>query len=356
MYLRVGENIHLQHIADQTTQSAQRLFISNFIKKISTAANMAAKNNLISKKKMITAADSAKSAIAANAVNAARAAKVEGGVTKVTRAAQADAAAANAVNIETKINNGETAINKVAQIEATPSHAAEKNAPIANVTKAEPIIVNTTKNEVVAAEKIEALQAEASTAETFGTASITTLIDKQSVEKMIMELSNAVQKELPNIKQIFNDCKGIKKSSNRMLKVDINHIWEMKLKWKGDRATGMGGFHHDPNQMVEKCGIFEFRNKVKGKFGCYSADIYLNDHFVDTKTFFPADWTREKVAEKIREAYINFNQSNAIADIERDGKYFISGFTQEGIEIHMYFTPKDLMTTAYINIETYTNI
>jgi hypothetical protein len=67
-------------------------------------------------------------------------------------------------------------------------------------------------------------------------------------------------------------------------------------------------------------------------------------------TFFPADWSRKKVIEKICEAYENFLKSGVLPREEK-GKYVIEGFINEGIKIRMYITKNGVLKTAYPLLE-----
>jgi hypothetical protein len=98
---------------------------------------------------------------------------------------------------------------------------------------------------------------------------------------------------------------------------------------------------------IENSGILKFVRKGVEKHGCYMADIFLNDSRVPDKTFFPQSWSREKVINKIYEAYENSVKSGMVPQLGRSGKYRINGFTNEGIEIEMYFTKNGQMATAY---------
>jgi hypothetical protein len=63
-------------------------------------------------------------------------------------------------------------------------------------------------------------------------------------------------------------------------------------------------------------------------------------------TFFPSHWSRKQVIEKIYEAYDNFRKSG-VEPLIRDGKYYIEGAIQEGVDIAMYITKNGEIKTAY---------
>ena len=97
---------------------------------------------------------------------------------------------------------------------------------------------------------------------------------------------------------------------------------------------------------VEKSNVFKFLNKVINENGCYSADIIVDGKKFE-KTFFPQHWSQKEVADKIYEAYYNSIKNGTPLELGRGGKYFIKGYTNEGIKIEMYITQKGLITTAY---------
>jgi hypothetical protein len=64
-------------------------------------------------------------------------------------------------------------------------------------------------------------------------------------------------------------------------------------------------------------------------------------------TFFPADWSREKVVDKIYEAYNSFIKSGMKPTATKDNKYLIKGMIEEGFEIEMRITKNGHVVTAY---------
>jgi hypothetical protein len=77
------------------------------------------------------------------------------------------------------------------------------------------------------------------------------------------------------------------------------------------------------------------------------ASLYSAGEIKRGKTFFPSDWSREKVISAIYEVYENFIQSGVRPLLAKDGKYELSGFTKEGIKIEMYITQNGTIATAY---------
>jgi len=91
-----------------------------------------------------------------------------------------------------------------------------------------------------------------------------------------------------------------------------------------------------------------FINKEYNKHNCYITELIIDNNLrVPNRTFFPSDWTHEKVISKINEAYNNFKKSNITPVLNWKGKYTIRGFTKEGIEIEMIMTQNAEIQTAY---------
>ena len=91
----------------------------------------------------------------------------------------------------------------------------------------------------------------------------------------------------------------------------------------------------------------KFISKDFGKYECYIAQLLIDDLCVPNRTFFPAEWPREKVMNKILEAYNNFKNHGSTPILNRKEQYIVRGFTEEGIEIEMLFTRDGEMKTAY---------
>jgi hypothetical protein len=99
---------------------------------------------------------------------------------------------------------------------------------------------------------------------------------------------------------------------------------------------------------MEQNDSINFINKEYGKYDCYIAELVIDNYLhASNRTFFPADWTQEKIVNKINEAYDNFKASNETPILNRKQKYTIRGFTKENIEIEMIFTTDGKMKTAY---------
>ncbi len=162
------------------------------------------------------------------------------------------------------------------------------------------------------------------------------------------------KKELDSLKNVFGNHRyGFAECKNQKVQLPYEHIFTLEgLGWsKKGRVSGIGGFHHDLKGAVKNSGAVQFIEKGIEKNGCYLTDLVIDGSRIPNKTFFPQHWSREEVVRKIGEAYDDFIKSGAIAKKESGGKYIISGFTSEGIEIEMYITKNGQITTAYPIVE-----
>jgi hypothetical protein len=92
---------------------------------------------------------------------------------------------------------------------------------------------------------------------------------------------------------------------------------------------------------------FEFVNKTIDEHGFYTVEMRHLGQKVKFSSFFPAEWSREKVINKIYEAYDNFMKNGANARQLPNGRYLAQGLTSEGIKIDMHITKEAVMKTAY---------
>jgi hypothetical protein len=132
------------------------------------------------------------------------------------------------------------------------------------------------------------------------------------------------------------------------IKIAHEHILGMELNVSDKGVVTIGGFHHDPMRYVDTSGFFELVDRVNLPSGVYGGQLKYQGYTVKYEaSFFPSHWSREKVVDKIYEAYNYFVKSKAALKTERDGKYLITGFTSEGIEIKMHMTKNGVITSAY---------
>ncbi|HJZ23006.1 MAG TPA: EndoU domain-containing protein [Candidatus Babeliales bacterium] len=77
-----------------------------------------------------------------------------------------------------------------------------------------------------------------------------------------------------------------------------------------------------------------------------SKDIYRGYKKIIGKAFFPAEWSRQEVIDKILEAYDNYQEKGTIRSMP-DGKHRIKSVTNDGVEIIMYITKNAELKMAY---------
>ncbi len=91
-----------------------------------------------------------------------------------------------------------------------------------------------------------------------------------------------------------------------------------------------------------------FINKEFNEHNCYIAELIVDNNLrVPNRTFFPAEWSPEKVISKIQEAYSNFQEGETKIPHNYKGRYIVRGFTKEGMEIEMILNIDAEMKTAY---------
>ncbi len=168
-----------------------------------------------------------------------------------------------------------------------------------------------------------------------------------ALETMHAQYMAHLEMELGTLRLLFdNKVKGFAEFANKFIKIEYKHVLGMGLVFDAQGRAKFSGFHHDLMNAIEKSGAIEFANKVMHKNGFYSADLII-DGLKTPKTFFPSEWPRDKVIEKIYEAYHNFIKSGVIPKPRPNEKYLISGTIAEGIDIEMWVTKKAKVVTAY---------
>ncbi len=156
-----------------------------------------------------------------------------------------------------------------------------------------------------------------------------------------------LEAELPYLQDKFRCIrKGFNEFKNKFIKIAYEHILAPDIKM-GKGGERLSGLHHDFMGYFEETNFVEMIRKVENEFGYYKADILWKGEIYKDKTFFPKEWPREKVIEKIYEAYGEFMRGKKKPVLGKDGKYKIRGMTKEGIDIEMVITQKGKITTAY---------
>jgi type II restriction/modification system DNA methylase subunit YeeA len=92
--------------------------------------------------------------------------------------------------------------------------------------------------------------------------------------------------------------------------------------------------------------IMSILDKKDDTVECDNKDIYRGYKKIIGKAFFPAHWPRQKVIDKILEAYDNYQEKGTIRSMP-DGKHRIKSVTNDGLEIIMYITKDAELKVAY---------
>jgi hypothetical protein len=164
------------------------------------------------------------------------------------------------------------------------------------------------------------------------------------LENFAKEFFEESRAEIEVLKEKFSQYDKI---NDKWLKLDFEHFFGMDVSWTKKGKPNLGGLHHDACSKVLKAEVFDFTNKVIYDHGFWKANVFYKGDFVKNATFFPSDWSREKVTSKIFEAYSNAIKSGVELTFNDKGKYLIEGFTNEGIEIVMHITQKGHIKTVY---------
>jgi hypothetical protein len=164
------------------------------------------------------------------------------------------------------------------------------------------------------------------------------------LENYVQEYLGESSEELGRLKNKFAKCEQI---NGEWLKPDYEHIFGMEIGWTKKMKPKLGGFHHDFGNKVVESNIFDFTDKVVHESGAWKGTMFYKGDRVKDITFFPPDWSREKVVNKIFEAYRNAIKSGGKLELNNEFKYPIEGFTNEGLEIMMHITKKGHITTVY---------
>jgi len=104
---------------------------------------------------------------------------------------------------------------------------------------------------------------------------------------------------------------------------------------------------------AKKSGKFKFEILEVGEHGIYKARWSCGNTEMKESTFFPDEWTRSKVVEKILEALRN--KKEIVQSGSHDNRWVIEGVTAEGISITIIVqinkSGRSEIVTAYPEIQ-----
>lgn len=116
----------------------------------------------------------------------------------------------------------------------------------------------------------------------------------------------------------------------RSVSIDYYHIFSPVIKVNCNKGeTTLAGFHHDYLGIARKSGLIKFQNIKRNTDGTYDALWSYDNAEPKWSTFFPEEWSRSKVIEKIQEV-LKHPTSEVFAE-ERNT--IVTGKTSEDIKI-----------------------
>lgn len=169
---------------------------------------------------------------------------------------------------------------------------------------------------------------------------------KTLLESVYAPIAKNLKAEIEIIKETVLPY-GFAEFSHKRIKIAYEHILGMEIDLTKRGKIALSGFHHDYQQAIENSKLIDFVDKVINEHGYYKARLLENGNHIKDASFFPANWSRKQVADKISEAFNDFIKNGAVVKGEKGGKYVINGLTGEGIKIEMYITKAGEIVTAY---------
>jgi len=161
--------------------------------------------------------------------------------------------------------------------------------------------------------------------------------------------------ELPLLRERFNGIlEGWNELAGKKITFYLRHIFEDKLILDNGNFNGFSGFHHDPCLIIKTAGksqgvSFKILQEITGPAGSYKL-IFQGTNKLIPKSFFPYNWSRTYVMEKIVEGCKNAERAKAPVKLAENGKYVTFGITNEGMEIRIIFDSVGNIISAYPEI------
>jgi hypothetical protein len=181
-----------------------------------------------------------------------------------------------------------------------------------------------------------------------------TLAQAYNVRHDIALLSEIVNKlgpymplgqHLPDLEKIykksvkgFGDCEGTFVEWQDGLK----HIFEPSVKQYKNGKLKIDGFHHDYLNQLENIGEIQLTNKVMCEEGFYKAEVAYRGAN-SPKTFFPADWSREKLVQVL----LRFTEKHKDKAVLDRGAWKIEEYFHTGIRMRVIISKNMQLISAY---------
>ena len=132
-------------------------------------------------------------------------------------------------------------------------------------------------------------------------------------------------------------------------KAKLKHIFGVdklvKERVSGKFDAKYSGYHHDKGWKLVKKGKVKFLSEpqVCPKTGMvYVKQLMIEGIIIEDKTFFPPQWTRKIVIDKIIEACLHVE-----SDVMQGSTRVIEGITKEGMRIRIVISPDKQIISAY---------
>ena len=123
-----------------------------------------------------------------------------------------------------------------------------------------------------------------------------------------------------------------------------------KIRASGKIEAAYAGFYHDKGWKLVKKGKVKFLTEpvVCPKTGMVKVERLVIEGFLydKPKTFFPPEWSRSKVIDKIFEASEHIEEQSISGSRQE-----IVGITKEGMRIRMIVDENKKLITAYPEIK-----
>jgi len=116
--------------------------------------------------------------------------------------------------------------------------------------------------------------------------------------------------------------------------IDYAHIFGPVIITKCKNKTfELHGFHQDLLKIIERSNLIKFSDVKPEAYDFYKAKWSYENAQPKDSTFFPAEWTRDKVIEKIYETLRN----PISVSIPKEGRWEFFGKIGEEIKIKIIF-------------------
>jgi hypothetical protein len=136
----------------------------------------------------------------------------------------------------------------------------------------------------------------------------------------------------------------------------FHHIFEPEIRTYTNSAgipiIDISGWHHDYHNMIFNSGFLngqkvEFITKRIGNHGVYFLEWCMPNGGEKSSTFFPSEWSRDQVMQKINEAFLYMEKQKTKFIQQQNGYSAAIGFTKEGICIKIIKNKDNKLITAY---------